>query len=67
MSPHLTVADRILHMVRDMPDCSLEELTHCLSDVSWSDVFLEVDRLSRSGQLSLTRSGVGFMVTLRAL
>lgn len=67
MSQNATVADRILHMVRCTPDCTLEELTHSLSNASWSDVFLEVDRLSRSGQLILTRSGAGFLITIRAL
>ena len=67
MSQQLTVTDRIIQMVRSTPDCSLEELTHNLSDLSWSEVFLEVDRLSRSGQLILTRSGVRFMTSLRAL
>ena len=67
MSQDATVAGRILHMVRGTPDCTLEELTYSLSDVSWSDVFLEVDRLSRSGQLILTRNGMGFLITLRVL
>jgi hypothetical protein len=67
MSPHMAIADRIIHTVRGIPDCSLEELTHRLSDLSWSEVFLEVDRLSRSGQLLLTQSGVRFTTTLRAL
>lgn len=66
MSQPATIAERILHRMQDSPDCSLEELTHSLSDFSWSDVFLEVDRLSRSGQLILTKSGMGFRITLRA-
>lgn len=67
MSQQLAVADRIIQTVRVIPDCSLEELTHTLSDLSWSEVFLEVDRMSRSGQLILTRSGVGFMTSLRTV
>ena len=67
MSQDTNVADRILHMVRSNPDCTLEELTHSLSDVSWSDVFLEVDRLSRSGQLILMRNDAGFLITIRVL
>lgn len=60
------VADQILGWVRARPDCTLEELTQSLDGFSWSQVFLEVDRLSRSGQLILTQTGVGFITTLRA-
>ena len=67
MSQPVTVAERILHTVRGIPDCTLEELTHRLPDLSWSEVFLEVDRLSRSGQLILTQSSVRFSTILRAL
>lgn len=66
MSSHVAVAERILHTVRGMPDCSLDELTDRLPDLSWSEVFLEVDRLSRSGQLILTQSRVRCSTTLRA-
>lgn len=67
MSSHVAVAERIIHTVRANPECSLEELMHRLQDLSWSEVFLEVDRLSRSGQVRLTRGGVRFTTTLRAL
>jgi hypothetical protein len=60
-------ADQILEVVRSRPDCTLDELILSLSGLSWSEVFLEVDRLSRSGQLRLTKSGSGFTTTLRAL
>lgn len=60
-----TVAEEILEVVRANPDCTLEELTQRLEWLSWSQVFLEVDRLSRSGQLILTQTGIGFITTLR--
>ncbi len=60
-----TVAEEILEVVRTNPDCTLEELTQRLEWFSWSQVFLEVDRLSRSGQLILTQTGIGFITTLR--
>jgi hypothetical protein len=59
------IADEILEVVRANPDCTLEELTQRLDWLSWSQVFLEVDRLSRSGQLILTQTGIGFITTLR--
>ena len=67
MPPDMDIADRIIHTVRGIPHCSLEELTQRLPDLSWSEVFLEVDRLSRSGQLVLTQSGMRFTTTLRVL
>jgi hypothetical protein len=60
-----TAASQILEVVRAHPECTLAELTLQLQELHWSDVFLEVDRLSRSGQLLLTRSGSGFTTILR--
>jgi hypothetical protein len=67
MRPRGTIADQILEAVRAHPDCTLEELTQRLQELNWSEVFLEVDRLSRSGQLRLTQSSTGFLTTLQAL
>jgi hypothetical protein len=40
-------------------------LTNSLSDLSWSQVFLEVDRLSREGQVQVTfANGGGYMIRL---
>jgi hypothetical protein len=61
-----TAEKQILEVVRTHPDCTLEELTQYLQELSWSEVFLEVDRLSRSGQLLLNQTGAGFITTLRA-
>lgn len=60
-------ADQILEAVRSHPECTLDELIQRLAELSWSEVFLEVDQLSRSGRLLLTRSRSGFTTTLRAL
>lgn len=67
MPSHVAVVERIIHAVRANPECSLEELTHCLQDLSRSEMFFEVDRLSRPGQVRLTRGGVRFTTTLSAL
>jgi hypothetical protein len=37
-----------------MHGCDLDTLTNSLSDLSWGQVFLEVDRLSREGQVRVT-------------
>jgi len=61
-----TITDRILDVVRQVPDCTLDELTRNCPDLPWNQIFLEVDRLSRSGELRLTSKGVGnYTVRLR--
>lgn len=60
-----TIGDRILEIVRANPDCTLEAVTRQLPELYWSDVFLEVERLRRSGQLQLTQSSLGLTTTLR--
>jgi hypothetical protein len=37
-----------------MHGCDLDTLTNSLTDLSWGQVFLEVDRLSREGQVLVT-------------
>jgi hypothetical protein len=59
--------DQILEAVKAKPDCTLDELIFRVSGASWSEVFFEVDRLSRAGQFRLTKSRSGLTTTLRAL
>jgi len=61
------VASRILDLVKARPGCGLDEITSLLPDLSWSQVFVEVDQLSRSGQLRLTRTGSEFLARLHAV
>jgi hypothetical protein len=43
----------------------LDTLTKSLSDLSWGQVFLEVDRLSREGRVQVTRgTGGRYMIQL---
>ncbi|MDF0643810.1 MAG: hypothetical protein P0111_07235 [Nitrospira sp.] len=65
MLQEATTGDRILDMVRANPDCTLEEVTHRLPEVHWSDVFLEVERLGRLSRLRLTHHSLLFTTTLR--
>jgi hypothetical protein len=58
------VANQILEVVKASPECSLEELTLCLRNLHWSDVFYEVERLNRCGQLRLRQSSLGWTTTL---
>jgi hypothetical protein len=54
MASHTPVTDRILGEVQRAHGCDLDTLTKSLSDLSWGQVFLEVDRLSRKGQVLVT-------------
>jgi hypothetical protein len=67
MAQSETVTNRILHAVRSAPDCTLDELTLNCPDLHWSQIFLEVDRLSRTGELRLSSKGLGqYTIRLRA-
>ena len=54
-----TVADRILDVVHGAPGCQLDDLVLNLPGLTWNQVFLEVDRLSRTGQVRVTAMGKG--------
>jgi len=61
------LGDQILDVVRANPGCTLDELILSLLGVSWSEVFLEVNRMSRSGQLQLTQNSARMVTTLRVV
>lgn len=65
MASHEPVTDRILGEVKRTHGCDLDALTQSLPDLSWSQVFLEVDRLSRRGQVLVTFGTEGqYMIRL---
>jgi hypothetical protein len=55
MVSQASISERILEVVRANPDCTLEEVAQQLPDFGWSEVFVAVDHLSRSGRLRLIR------------
>ena len=59
MAQPLTITDQLLDAVRFTPDCRLDDLVLNCQDFTWQEVFLEVTRLNRAGQLLLTSNGVG--------
>jgi hypothetical protein len=67
MQRGVPIGDQILEVVKANPGCTLDQVILSLSGLSWSDVFLEVDRLSRSGQLRLTKSGSRFLTKVHAV
>ncbi|TMQ30686.1 MAG: hypothetical protein E6K65_04295 [Nitrospirae bacterium] len=59
MSQLRTIADRILDAVHRAPGCQLDDLVLSVPELTWNQVFLEVDHLSRTGQVRLTAMGKG--------
>jgi len=59
MSQQGTVADRILEAVRSAPGCELDDLELRLPDLTWNQVMLEIDDLSRTGLVRVTAKGQG--------
>ena len=57
--PHTDVRVHILEAIRRTYECDLEELVRVCSSYTWNQVFLEVDRLSRTGELQLLRKSNG--------
>ena len=58
------VTDRILGAVKHTHGCDLDTLAKSLPELSWNQVFLEIDRLSRRGELQVT-FGTGGRYMLR--
>lgn len=54
-----TTAHQILKAVRRAPGCQLDELEHSLPGLTWNQIFLEVDRMSRRGQVRVMPIGNG--------
>jgi hypothetical protein len=44
----------IIRIANQVPDCTMEDLQTALPYCTWNQVFFEVDRMSRNGQLLLS-------------
>lgn len=61
MARKMEVAERIPGGVAKGPPCRIEDLVFACPDLTWNQIFLEVDRLSRAGKLVLSlqeRAGI---------
>ena len=58
MSQQKPITERILEFLRGVPECDFEALVTRYPEFSWNELYLEVARLSRAGQVKITR-GVG--------
>jgi hypothetical protein len=52
-APH-PVTDRILRAVKRAHRCDLDSLATSLPELTWNQVFFEIDRLSRNGEVIVT-------------
>ena len=59
MDDEQTIEVRIIEALSRSPGCLIEELALECPGLTWNQVFLAVDRLSRTGQLLLSRKGPG--------
>jgi hypothetical protein len=54
VTPHQNdLHHKLLRIVRRKKECALDELLQECASYTWTQVFLEVDRLSRTGELCL--------------
>jgi hypothetical protein len=59
MLTHHETDDRVLEVIVRSPDRMLDEVALECPDLTWNQVFIAIDRLSREGTLSLTPKGRG--------
>lgn len=55
MATQHTLRETILIVMRKTPGVRLEELVRTCSACTWNQVFLEVDRLTRTGEVHMTK------------
>jgi hypothetical protein len=51
--------EKIIQVIIRSPGGSLEEVVLECPDLTWNQVFCEIDRMSRTGQVRLTPKGPG--------
>jgi hypothetical protein len=59
MENHEDIRHRIMEIVIRSPGCDMEEMLRECPDLTWNQVFFELDHLSRSGQVGLRQSSLG--------
>ena len=64
MQTHHDTDHRVLEVIVRSPGNTLDDIVLECSDLTWSQVFLAIDRLSREGALTLTPKGHG-LYTIR--
>ena len=59
MPPASTIDREVLEIIIRSPGTGLDEVVLQCHDLSWNQVFLAIDRLSREGVVTLTPRGQG--------
>lgn len=54
-----TTTQTVMEIVLRSPGCHIEDILHECPGLTWNQVFLEVDRLSREGKVILNRQRRG--------
>ncbi|MDH4185778.1 MAG: hypothetical protein OEV08_02160 [Nitrospira sp.] len=62
MAQHTVVENRVIGILQKSRSCDLEEVTRQCKEFTWNQVFLAVDHLSRSGEITLQPKGHGTYV-----
>lgn len=58
--------DKVLAIVQERRCIALDELLTCLPELTWNQVFLLVDKLSRQAMIRLQRHGFEYELRARA-
>ena len=53
MAQEITADDQVIEVMLHTRTCDLEEVMRQCTNLTWNQVFLAVDRLSRSGEIML--------------
>ena len=59
MAQRTIAEDQVIDIMLHTRTCDLEEVTRQCINLTWNQVFLAVDRLSRSGEIMLVPKGRG--------
>lgn len=59
------IDERIVELIGSMPGCKIDDIVNKASDLTWNQVFTEIDRLSRTGRVLVTLRRRGeYLLTL---
>ena len=65
MATRMTCRESILTALQTMSTCELDELVNLCPGFTWNEIFLELDQLSRSGEVRITQHGrSGYSLTV---
>ena len=65
MAQEITAENQVIDILHRAPACDLEEVTRQCPNLTWNQVFLAVDRLSRNGEIRLVPAkGGSYTLTL---